>query len=87
MTTMCEKCLHNKVCVRRDAQDEDYERAMQFCSDFKMESMIALKIISEIDSKCIDTFGNFNYMEFARIRRKYTEMCNAIRFGGGNIGT
>lgn len=49
MATLCEKCLHKEVCAIRDSQEEGEEQALKFCSDFKMESVIAMKVITEIE--------------------------------------
>ena len=36
--TLCEKCIHEKVCAERDCYDEADERALTFCSDHKPKS-------------------------------------------------
>lgn len=33
--TLCEKCIHREVCNIRNCHDEDDERALTYCADFK----------------------------------------------------
>ena len=57
MATLCEKCLHSEVCSIRDCHEDGDEQALTFCSDFKMESVIAMKVISEIEERiAVHTF-------------------------------
>lgn len=39
----------------------------------KARSEVAAEIIAEIDRMCIDTFGHFNHIAFALLKKKYTE--------------
>ena len=38
-----------------------------------LQADVAREIFAEIDSLCIDTFGNFSYRRFAELKKKYTE--------------
>lgn len=33
--TLCEKCIHREVCNIRGCHDENDERALTYCADFK----------------------------------------------------
>ena len=33
--TLCEKCIHRETCNTRDYYDENDERALTYCADFK----------------------------------------------------
>ena len=79
MKTLCDKCLHKEICAIRDTHDEGNESAMTFCYNFKMEALIEMKVICEIDSLCIDTFGNFNYKKFIELKSKHLNKCEGKR--------
>ena len=45
--------------------------ARELCDDgYRKQSEIAQKIFEEIDSKCIDPFGNFNYKRYVELKQK-----------------
>jgi hypothetical protein len=79
METLCDKCLHKEICAIRDTHDEGDELAMTFCDNFKTEALIEMKVICEIDSLCIDTFGNFNHKRFIELKANHLNKCDGKR--------
>ena len=70
----CENCYHGKVCQYRRI----YHDSIVLCEDWQPtadvapKSEIAREIFEEIDSMCIDLFGNFNHGRYIELKKKYT---------------
>ena len=79
MKTLCDKCLHKEICAIRDTHEESDELEMTFCDNFKMEALIEMKMICEIESLCIDIFGNFNHKKFIELKAKHLNKCEGKR--------
>ena len=64
----CSTCKCNKVC---DHNKYGFENCGNYISDDLLPR--ASEIFEEIDTMCVDLFGNFNHKRFAELKEKYTE--------------
>lgn len=63
--TLCEKCVHQEVCNIRDCHDEDDEKALTYCADFKNKADFVEVV------RCKDC-GHWGGVTFGNICRRWT---------------